>query len=224
MPLPREHNVGLDVAEHLVGVYGFVPAAKKWAGLFHREMDAQHTVSASLSPYTRSAPGGGARVSVDFWVSRLDIMSLQKQVFDNVVMPRWWTIAEPARFFGQPRGGWASMSVLEDRSPIYEWLDEWVPRLVEEGPSLSFIESWWARPIGRERSGWSHRYGDRWVCNQMLCGWSDEAERELLGPFEELIASTDRESTEHAMYTAQLERVRRWIDEHPDGIERELID
>ncbi|MEM7094424.1 MAG: hypothetical protein AAF567_15590 [Actinomycetota bacterium] len=227
MVLPREHNIGLDVAEHLLEVYGFVPAAQKWAGLFHREIDAQHTVSVNLSPFQTRPPGGGSQVSVDFWVSRLDVMSLQKQVFDNVVMPRWWTIMEGFRFFDQPPGIWSFMSVAEDRAPMFAWLDVWVPRLVEEGPSLPFIESNFERyrvAAGPDGYGWSPQFGDRWVCNQMLWGWSDDAERELLGPFEELIASTDRESIQHATYTAQLERIRRWVDQHPDGIERELID
>ncbi len=227
MGTARDENIGLDVAERICERYGFSAEERKSTGVFVRVMDAQHAVTISLVPWQKAPPKGGSQVSVSFGVSRRDITDLREELFDDVVSQWWWTVTEPPRFFDQPFGNWASTA---ERSQITEWVDLWVPRLIEEAPLLSFIEQWWHRTVAPREDGssanWDSRTDVGRLCNQLLWGLTPEAEEELLVPFEQLIEQIgpDDKYKRHDKMVAQAARIRAWLADHPNGIERELVD
>ncbi len=60
------------------------------------------------------------------------------------------------------------------------------------------------------------------MLNSLLDGWSDEAEEEFLVP---MIATLDEDwpnDPDKSIRQGRVDRIRAWIAEHPDGVEREL--
>lgn len=224
MGIHREENVGLDVFERMRDFHGFDVRSKKVSNQLERSIDAEHAVGIFLSPWQKAPPTGGRRVTVAFSVSRQDISRLQAKLRGHPDGSWSWAASEPRPFFGQSEGVWASG---DDRDEIESWIDAWVPTLVSEAPSLGFIEAWWehTRPPAEDadQTGiWFGRYQWPRICNQLLWGWTAEAETELLEPY---VKITERFGPEHRLYarrTEIVERVRSWIAEHPDGIDRQL--
>ena len=52
---------------------------------------------------------------------------------------------EKARFLDRPDARWL---FDDDRAEVHEWIDTWVPRIVQETASLRFVESYWELPLG----------------------------------------------------------------------------
>jgi len=61
------------------------------------------------------------------------------------------------------------------------------------------------------------------ITNQLLWGWTDEAERKLVLPLEQDIAHLDAEHPHRLKIEGYISAARAWAAEHPEGIERELV-
>lgn len=58
----------------------------------------------------------------------------------------------------------------------------------------------------------------------LMDGWDDAAEEEFMAPMLVQLEETWDSDPDGSVRRGKIERVRAWIAEHPDGVERELID
>lgn len=217
-------NLLLEMATLLVEEHGYLEVPAE--GRFVKQMDAQHWVGVTLSPPFRDrSPSTPSRAQARCMVSRLDINKLRRELFDAdpedwfpsvTEAPGPWFFGEPPVFLehealGEPPPPWL---VQVPSEPLRPWLDKQVLRLEREGPSLSFVR----RQL--ELSGPKLLRGP-WICNRLLDGWDDEAE-EALSNWARELAEEDNDAARAA--EEKIGRVRAWIAEHPDGVERELAD
>lgn len=214
-----EVNMGLEAAERLVERFGFDRTGMKNGWM--RKMVGDHAVLAMLEPWKEKSPHGGTRTSVTFAVARTDMNQLWHDLISSGVSPIWPTVAERGSlgFFGQRTNGW--ISALHTTEEMFAWIDEWVPHMLEERiTSLEFVEEQLtfqhARIVRLKRpSDWTHV--PRFMLRLVQGGWTTADEEEFIAPRVARIEAASGLKLEPQL-REDLERLRAWMAEHPDGI------
>ena len=57
----------------------------------------------------------------------------------------------------------------------------------------------------------------------LMGGWNDAHEEEFLLPMVAQLDETWKSDPDGSIRRGKIDRVRAWIEEHPDGVERELL-
>jgi|GEM_PF-6497180 len=148
--MASKDNVGLRMARLLLERFGFQEAGIP--GRFRKITDSQHAVIVSVTPWDEFGRGGGSRAQPEFGIARRDINELWGELLTNPsITPLHPTMESGAhRFLGQPRAMWGSDT---SENEIVAWLDQWVPRLVAEVPSLPFLQRYLALATDRAALG-----------------------------------------------------------------------
>ena len=209
-------NIAEFCESQLLERFGF--EADRIEGSFVRRIDAQHAVMMEINGFGRG-PNAGTNPSYEVWLARRDINELRIELATGSRKLRPWsgTLREPpaSPFLGRPVPGWQSITMTEEM--VAGYLEKWIPPL-DGLANLGFMEKQMTTtsPITGEQS-----YRIVRIPNRMLSGWRDEDE--LL--IEQELASVQQYGPEVVVRVemeAKIERVRAWIAEHPDGVEREL--
>lgn len=217
---PASWNIGLFVADLLVDQHGFEQLDAP--SHFLKKVDGQHAALVSMSPWDREPPGGHDRPSVYFGVARRDINELWRDLIRETIDP-WKATTNVSFSADDPSLG--SLSYLTtSRDDVAEFVDEWIPKMLAERTNLASVEAELTRRRRRTTVANGLMKGDPTVfprmMNALLDGWTEEEEAEFMG---ELQGRHDFLNPEpRARVAAQMERVRAWVAEHPDGVEREL--
>ena len=107
------------------------------------------------------------------------------------------------------------------RPDIAGWLNRTVPRLVEL-TNYRYIADTLARH-GAAAPGLDRTRFPR-MTEALLGGWNDSHEEEFLVPMVAQLDETWKSDPGGLERRGKIDRVRAWIEQHPDGVERELLD
>lgn len=216
-----ERNIGWEVANRLVDVHGFEPAPEH-PGRFRRIVDSQHAVLVTFSRWDE--PNGGAlRASFYFGIARRDINELWRDLLDPRVLTWRPTLQERPTFFddGRPLAGFSDRDYTAEE--MADWLDLWVPRLVSEAPCLPFLRAKLADEAFQNRSPDATQVPR--MINKLLDGeWTEEEDEEWFGRWRQTMKNRPSEHVGHQAAVRKTAAVRAWLEAHPDGVERELVD
>jgi|GEM_PF-3803903 len=218
----ERRNVEAEVADRIVEKYGFERMPNKTVAWFRLIVDSQHSAMVLFSKWDGpNGPTGGLTAAFKFGIARRDINELWSELFGNELGIWRTTVEERWPFFehGRPGAGlsYSEYSVQE----VEEWVDLWVPRLIESS-TLPFVKEKLDEFSKRSRPTVDMTKTPR-MMNKLLDGeWSDADEVEFLGSFHEMIEKFPADDERVVLRKAQLERLRAWLAEYPDGIEREL--
>ena len=104
---------------------------------------------------------------------------------------------------------------------VAEWVETWLPEWAEKTPNMPLLTEVIAKQAASPNKGVRSRVRSvRWM-TAMLDGWTDADEEEFHLSYErEHPTEPDKPDT----FLEHIGRARAWIAEHPDGIERELMD
>lgn len=197
-------NAGREVQSHLLTRFGFVNDEDR-PGRYRLPVDAQHQLVITDGTWGKSKEGGHTSANLYFQVARRDINELRGQILND--MGVWWPTlkVDTILFDGDRTVGHLSDFRL-DAAAVSAFCDLWVPRFVAEAPRLSYIHEMFAAARAHEKLARSTKIPR--MLDSMLEGtWSSDAEAEF---FPGLIVPDDQE------------KIRRWVAENPNGIEREL--
>lgn len=231
MTAMKERDIGFEMSGRLVNEHGF-EQDHTWRGRFRKIVDAEHAAVVTFSSWRE--PGGGAGRGVPiFGVARSDINLLEDQLLDRKVKGQWRaTIEERGKAFfvahGRPLGGFTD--IASDRTHAYseqeivDWVDTWVPRLVEDATSLPWLRG----KLAEYHEAFQRLPGDQTknprMMNKLLDGrWTQADDEELFGPLRAVIEKFP-DDEKRVSWLAQIQRVHDWVDEHPNGVKRELAD
>ncbi len=211
----KGRDVLCEVADALVERFGF---SEMEPGVYMFEVDAQHSAKVLVSPWN-----GRRRnlARVQQAVIRRDVNDLRRELLQPD-LPVWASSISNSRprphFFGEddPRFDYK----FHTPEFVQERLDEAIPRLLSEACTFEFFSDYllkcWNDPKNRQTSQ------AQMFMTALLDGWSEEAEQEFLAP---MVRSLDKDwddESKKAWQQGRVDRVRAWIAEHPDGVEREL--
>ena len=206
-------NLGREAFSQLVEKHGFTGDAPN---LF-KQVDSQHAFCVRISRWDGRPEGGDNSFVLGLGVARRDNNQLR-----DVLLPGWgdWgkTLIETSPPFIEecPRPNFSYM--LNSIEEIGQWADLWIPRLVDETTNLPFIKA----KLDEYKTDIGFTIFPRLV-EAMLDGWNDEAEEEFMdGHFLRQLGEDWKDDPDRSIRQGRLDRVREWIAEHPDGIEREL--
>lgn len=213
----EDRDVLNEVGDALIGPFGFTHFLK---GQFTYQVDSEHSAYVELSPWE-----GRRRnfASIRFGIARRDVNVLRKQLLQLELSEKFATITDrEPYFFGMrsPRFEY----IFHTPDVIQQWLDEMIPRLKDEASNFNFLSvkmdqySRHAEPSTR-RSVHIPRF-----MTALLDGWSDDAEEEFLAPMVAQLDEDWRDDPDGLIRQGRIDRVRAWIAEHPDGVERQLTD
>jgi len=213
-------NVGRFIGDELVERFGFSEDAE-YGGVYRRIMDSQHAVSVRMGGWD-CLPGGGTPIPLpDFGVSRRDINELWHDLLNPRVKKWVDTVSGSLHFFGRPQD---SFNYKDTPQTVREWTDEWIPRLIDEVPHLSFVEAQMALKAKHEYQSTRNSVQVPRMMTALMAGWTEAAEAEFMTPLLVQLGETWDTDLDRSMRQGKIDRVRAWISEHPDGIERELTD
>ena len=215
--MSSERNIGLEISTVLRETFGFVEG--RFPGEFVKEIDPQHAVIVDVEPWDEKPPGGSRSPGVRFGVARRDINELWAELLDNSsIVPLTPLIEGAERFCGQPRASW--LSHRDPPEEIEAWLLEWVPRLLDEVPNLTFIQAYLKRNIDPAVVGEvaAQNYGRTTapvrMMDRLLDGvWTPQDHDELLVPLW---------GGSGAMWEAAAAAIADWHERHPNGVDRDL--
>ena len=229
-------DAGRAVREYLVAHHAFEECDVP--GRLFRVVDQQHALVFHDGLAHVGPRGGYTEVRAQLHVARRDLNELIREILDlnDPWAWEWWPTFDVTRHLGIE---WA-MPQHPSATPTYfkgpeewmeRWIDSWLPLFEEKAPSMAFLMDVFARNSNRDIGHKAHRR----KFTAMLDGWTDADEEEFLAPVERFLA--DPESHESAKELpratfvrlvanrrSELDRTRAWLAEHPNGIERELMD
>ena len=212
MPNPPARHLGKDALRILTTQFGF--EGKPHA--LHRQVDDQHSIFITIDPWRPRKKDSSARLIIG--IARKDNNELRR----TMLQPEWetWdkTVVQKRPPFIEGSPPTLFSNVTKRELGLQEWLDTYMPRLFDECANLPFIKA----QLEQQKDDKDFTIRPR-MFEEMLDGWTNEAEVEFLDSFfiPRLHAVDGPERTKRQ---AQIDRIRAWIAEHPDGIERELTD
>ena len=220
-------NVGREVGDLLEEEYGF--ERSEVPGRYFRIEDAQHALVYKDGHWhvrRDSWKGGGdSTVSAQLWVARLDINELSKGTFQRKDRGGWWPTVNVTREirpwgFGSYTGRFEGFDRTREMD-VAEWVETWLPEWAEKTPNMPLLTEVIAKQAASPNNGVQATVRSvRWM-TAMLDGWTDADEEEFHLSYErEHPPEPDKPDT----FLEHIGRARAWIAEHPDGIERELMD
>lgn len=214
-------NIGRYIGEELIERFGFEEDPESSGGSYRRIVNSQHAVVATIGGWSK-IPGGGTTIPMPkFGVARRDINELWHFLIPRLRGPWGSTVAEQPWFFGREP---VSFIWTDTPGEVSGWLDDVIPRLVAEAPHWSFVKAHMEltaalpTPASRMKARFPR------MMTSLMEGWTDAAEEEFMLP---MLAQLDEpwdSDPDGSMRRAKIARIRSWIEEHPDGVERELID
>lgn len=227
---PGQRDFGWEAANRLIEVHGFAHATDIAPGQFRRVVDSQHAATVSFDSWDEKT-GGGYNASFSLGVARRDINELWRELLQPGWSSWWPTVKErvPPGFFddGRPAGGmgdltWDGGPRTYTKDEVIDWVDTYVPRLVEAATSLSFVRE----HLVKYKTG---KNVDETRIPRMMDAlldgrWDDLAEAELLGRLRLRVEKNPPSTQGHIVAVRQLAAVEAWLAKNPDGVERELVD
>ena len=212
----KDWNVGLELRDLLFAEHGFEQGHRD--GSFLRRVDSQHGLVIRASRWA-AAGGGDVSLGVLIGFARRDNNQLWNQLLDERVH-EWRTTVSVLDPVGT---GYKSFIVVDGLRPdIAGWLNETVPRLVEL-TNYRYI----ADALAEQREAYEGRLDPTLFPRMMealMGGWNDAREEEFLAPMVAQLDEMWKSDPDGSMRRGKIDRVRAWIEQHPDGVERELID
>ena len=198
-------NVGAEVRSHLVDRFGFVDAEDR-PGRYRLRVDAQHQLVITDGTWGKSKEGGHTSADLQFQIARRDINELRSRVLDPRIDAWWPTLKVNKLLFDGDSALGSVTDYRMDADAVSAYCDYWVPKFVEDAPSLSYIHEMFAVALPNRNLARSTKIAR--MLDSMLEGtWSADAEAEF---FPDLIRPD-----------GQL-KIRNWVAENPLGIDREL--
>lgn len=216
-----EWNIGRFIGDDLIERFGFEADPDASGGVYRRIIDSENAVEVLIDGWSR-VPGGGTPMPRPiFGVARRDINELWHELLDERMRPWAATVSEQPWFFDRER-----MSFRYSSSPadVSGWLDDVIPQLVARAPHWSFVKAHMELSAALPTKAGRMKVQFPRMMTALMEGWNDAAEEEFLSP---MIAQLDEIwdlDPDGSMRRAKIERIRAWIEEHPDGVEREMID
>jgi len=211
----KDWNVGLELRDLLFTDHGFEQGHR--ASSFLRRVDAQHGVVIRADRWT-AAGGGDVSLGVLIGFARRDNNQLWNQLLDERVH-EWRTTVDVLDPVGTGLKSFIGVGGL--RPDISGWLNRTVPRLLELA-NYRYI----ADTLAEQRVEYQGRL-DPTVFPRMMealmGGWNDACEEEFLAPMVAQLDETWKSDPDGSIRRGKIDRVRAWIEQHPDGVERELI-
>lgn len=206
-------NIGLYVADLLTDQHGFEQLEEP--SHFRKVVDSQHAAFVSISPWDRKPPGGYDSPSVRFGVARRDINELWAKLINDRVEP--WRSTVSFSYSETERVG-SFLYFEHSQDDVEGFVDEWMPKMVAEHTNLASVE----RRLGEvRRSGRMDTTFIPRMMNALLDGWTEADSVEFLGELSNRIENLSDQDDRERIHR-QIERVKAWVAEHPDGVEREL--
>ena len=208
-------NLGRLSKAILVEDYGFQTGVK-FPFFLYLQTDDQHALCVSISPWTK---GRQQRAGFNFGIARRDNNELRQRV----MQPDWetWNSVVFERGIGDfhPKVGDAHfLPATHTAADIADWLGTHIPILVEHCANLPFIKQ---KLEEYKSQNFDQAVGPLTV-EAMLDGWTNEAETEIMESYW-LKSVAEATNTGHqARMQDMVDLIRSWIDEHPDGVERDL--
>ena len=196
-------NVGREVRSHLLGRFGFVDDEAR-PGQYRRAVDAQHQLFITDAAWNKGKGGGHTTASLEFQVARRDINELRMELLNPLGI--WWPTVKVNKLLFD---GDSKLSLLTDYKldavAVSDYCDLWVPKFIEEAPRLLYIHEMFevARPV---KPLWRSTHIARMLDTLLEGDWSATSEDEFF------FRLTDE----------MQQRIRAWVAEHPDGIERDV--
>lgn len=224
-----ERNVGWEVANRLLDVHGFEQGTDLSPGEFRRIVDSQHAATVTFEKWDEKG-GGALTARFELGVARRDINELWRDLLQEGWSIWWPTLRERHPWFfndGRPHSGmsyltWSGGPRTYSEDEVAHWVDTYIPRLLDEAMSLSFVREHLAKYQTGKNVDQTRLPR---IMNALLDGeWTEEADAELLGRLRLRIEKNPPGTDNHALAVRQLAAVEKWLAEHPDGIDRELAD
>lgn len=215
-----DRNVGLEFREILFAEYGFEQGPYNHGGNFLRIVDAQHCLHVNADRW--DAPGGGAIIfGLRIGVGRRDNNQLWRDLLDDRVHEWSRTVALAQDVLGEPLRsfhGWEGA-----RPDMAGWLEENVPRLVEFANHSYIVET---LAENSAASGTLDLTRFPRMMEALMGGWNDAKDEEFLAPMIDQLDEDPaiwKDDPDGSIRQGKIDRVRAWIEAHPDGVERELL-
>lgn len=220
-----ELDLGRVVRDRLIDQHGFSEMNR--IGQIQRIVDEQHALIFEDGQWHRSREGGYRHISPSLKVARRDINELRAYVMDDG-WESWFATFDVTKEIGlewldRPAGRPKGFPFAGTESQVDSWLDSWMPRFAEQAPRMPLLYKILERAKLKP-----HKVGagewQVWM-TAMLDGWADEHEERFLIPKDTALREReDLDEVQLARLRGRVERTRAWIAEHPNGIERELMD
>lgn len=221
-----DRNLGREVGELLVDEHGFA-RDDRVPGRFFRVVDSQHALVFWDADWDKGPGGytwkaGYLTVSAQLFVARRDINELALEIYDKDIFRHPYPTVRVDREirpmgFGRYTGQFEGFNREVERD-VPAWIDSWLPEFAERTPNMPLLTQSIAKQAAHPRGGGVVSWV-RWM-TAMLDGWTEADEQEFL--LVEHDAKTGPDTIDS--FSATVERTRAWLAEHPDGIERELMD
>ena len=211
----EDWNVGLELQELLFTEHGFEQGHS--GGLFLRRMDAQHGVVIKASRWT-AAGGGDRKLGVLIGFARRDNNLLWRDLINERVN-EWRTTVDVLDPVGTGYKNFIGTDGL--RPDIAGWLNKTVPRLVELANYRYISDTLAEQGVAYEGRLDPTRFPR--MMEALLGGWNDAHEEEFLAPMVAQLDETWKSDPDGSERRGKIDRVRAWIEQHPDGVERELL-
>jgi len=222
-----ELNVGRAVRDRLIGEHGFEETGDPYFGTLRKVVDSQRALIFEDHDWDRSSEGGSREVSAQLKIARRDVNELRAYVSDDG-WDSWGATFDVTKeisveWLDRP-DGWSRFSAFAGtEAQVDPWLESWISRFVDEGPRMPLLYTILERAkINPNKVGASE--WQVWM-TAMLDGWTEADEQQFLIPKDiALRERTDLDEDQRFRLRGRVERTRAWVAEHPDGIERELMD
>lgn len=217
----ESRDVHREVHDALIGRFGYT---HRDTGRFTIDVDSQHQALVVVGPNFGQRRTNQAEIGLG--VIRRDVRDLESELLHDR-LPEWRATIRNAtkpHFWGEPD---PYFSYLRHTSEdVQEWLDGNIPRLVTEACNYGFVAMKLeeAASHGSSYAASSDRTWSSRLATALLDGWTDEAEDEFMSVLVSELEAEDRHDVDRSKRQGRIDRVRAWIAEHPDGIERECFD
>ena len=211
-------DIHREIRDALVDRFGYTHRRQ---GRFTLEVDSEHSAVLVVGPNFGERRTNEARIWLG--VMRRDINDLWRELLSKSLSEWFPTInnSEPY-FFGEADPNFSHL--FHTPEVIQEWLDAYIPRLASELCNYRFVSQ---RIDEYARNGVpaaGHPGRLQLFVTALLDGWTDEAEEEFLAPMVAQLDEDWRDDPDGSIRQGRIDRVRAWIAEHPDGVERQLTD
>ena len=233
-------NAGRAVRDFLIGENGFAECDSEYK--ISRRVDRQHSLIFEDGHWHRGPKGGYTTVSPKLWVARRDLNDLSREI-SNPGSVRNWECRPTLNVTAHLDIEWALPHRLSSQSRTFKgpeewlppWVDSWLPVFADKAPHMPFLTEVLAKQSNGTRAQRDWVRGWRKLTAMLDGSWTEAHDEEFLAPIERFLADPESNESTRTLpkeklaklivnRQAVLDRTRAWLAEHPDGIERELMD